>query len=104
MLEYNVYVENFNSRKIEVYNIFKYNNLENIFKEIKKETNSKEEFLEKVKRELQYRYWSKCEWEIILSEWPPVKDDSFKREKIDVYDQIMLNWNIFSEYVWNNIE
>lgn len=102
MLKYNVYVENCNTKKIEIYNIFKYNNLENIFKKLKEETNSKEEFLEKVRRELQYRYWSKCEWEIILSDWPP--SDKFNDEKVDVYDQIMLNWHIFSEYIWSALE
>jgi hypothetical protein len=24
-------------------------------------------------------------------------------EKIDVYDQIMMNWNIFIDYVWENL-
>lgn len=103
MLEYNVYVENFNKREIEKYDIFKYGCLEETFKEIKKETNSKEEFLEEIRKELMYRFWSKCEWEIILSDWPPSKNGSFKELKISVFDQINLNWHIFSEYVWNSI-
>ena len=101
MLEYNVYYENFNAKKIEVYNIFKYGFLEELFRDIKNECSSKEEFAEKIDFELKYRYWSKCEWEIILSDWPP--SNTFKKEKIDVYDQIKLNWNIFVDYVWENL-
>ena len=47
-----------------------------------------------------YYYWSKCEWEIILSAWPSRKD--FNEEKIDVFDQINLNWDRFADYVWEN--
>ena len=47
-----------------------------------------------------YYFWSKCEWEIILSDWPP--SDTFCKEKIDVFDQVMLNWDIFVDYIWNN--
>ena len=105
MLEWNVYIEGFNSREIEIYNIFKYGcgSLEERFKDIKKEVKSKEEFAEKIKRELMYRFWSKCEWEIILSDWPPAPEGRFKKEKIDVWDQINLNWSVFVDYVWDNI-
>ena len=41
----------------------------------------KDTFAEKLKIELAYYFWSKCEWEIILSSWPPRED--FKEEKID---------------------
>lgn len=44
-------------------------------------------------------YWSKCEWEIILSPWPP--RDGEQDIKVDVYDQIKINWDHFVDYVWN---
>lgn len=44
-----------------------------------------------------YYMWSKCEYEIILSPWTGRADDI----KIDVYDQIMMNWNSFVDYVWS---
>ena len=47
-----------------------------------------------------YYFWSKCEYEIIVTcnpEW-----DRFKKEKIDVYDQLQLNWNKFVDYIWEN--
>lgn len=31
-----------------------------------------------------------------------LKHNRFKSEKIDVYDQVMANWDIFIDYLWNN--
>lgn len=108
MLEWNVYVDNFNARKIEVHNVFNNASLmEDLAKDMKKvhvredRPDEKKWFLERLRRNLMYYYWSKCEWEIIITSWPPVKE-GFKDEKVDVYDQILLNWPVFAEYVWNN--
>ena len=101
-LVWNVYRENFNHKEIEVRNVFecsiRFN--DDLIEIYKKYNNDKEKFLNEIKRSLMYNYWSKCEHEIILSSWPSRED--FNEEKIDVYDQIMINWDIFSEYIWNN--
>lgn len=47
-------------------------------------------------RECMYYYWSKCEWEVIVSAWPP-RDGSDK--KIDVYYQLKANWEQFKNIV-----
>ena len=47
-----------------------------------------------------YYFWSKCEYEIIITCWP--KWDKFKEEKIDVYSQLNLNWDKFVNYIWEN--
>lgn len=47
-------------------------------------------------RECMYHYWSKCEWEVIVSAWPP-RDGSDK--KIDVYSQLKANWEQFKNIV-----
>ena len=47
-----------------------------------------------------YYFWSKCEYEILITTWFERKD--FKDEKIDVYDQLQLNWNAFIDYIWKN--
>ena len=100
MLEWNVYVDDFNKREIVIHNIFNhYSFVEDLKKIIKKYT-EKKEFSEQVRKILMYYYWSKCEWEIVLQGWP-CRDD-FKEEKIDVYDQIKLNWNRFIDYIWEN--
>ena len=53
---------------------------------------------EAVHGSLFYYYRSKCEWEVIVSSWPP--SDRVPERKVDVYDQVMLNWDVFIGYVW----
>ena len=64
--------------------------------EIKKKTSTKEEFAEKLDHMMRYYFWSKCEYEVILSSWVGRADDV----KIDIYDQIHMNWNVFVDYVY----
>lgn len=105
MLSWNVFVGNFNSGKIESFNIFHhYSFVEDCLKNCKKNKNDKKEFEKTLRRDLMYYFWSKCEWEIIVSHWPPTENPKFKNEKIDVYDQVMLNWNEFVNYLWENKE
>ena len=101
MLEWNVFIEDFNGKRITTYNIF---NHYGFLSDIGKNKHlSKEEFIDKLKSSLMYYFWSKCEWEVILSDWPPSpKERGFKQEKVDVYRQVRLNWNVFTEYVWEH--
>lgn len=46
-----------------------------------------------------YYFWSKTEWEVIVSPWVGKGGD----EKIDVYDQLKLNWDKFVDYVWSEV-
>lgn len=81
-------------------NIFDHCRFAEDFKKNVRKCKSKEEFAEIVKRDLMYYYWSKCEWEIILTGWPSRHD--FTEEKIDVWDQISLNWDRFIDYAWEH--
>ena len=56
-----------------------------------------DEFADGLKKYLMYYFWSKCEYEIILSPWTGQADDI----KIDVYDQIMMNFDRLVDYCWN---
>lgn len=100
MLEWNVYWEDFNARKIVIRNVF---NLSYKFNEYLKENfkknKTKEEFCTQLERDLQYCYWSKSEHELIITSWPR-KEECDK--KIDIYSQIMLNWEKFATYTWEN--
>lgn len=101
MIKWNVYYEDFNKREIKTFNIFDHLKVvEDIEEANKKYHQDKENFLECLRRTCMYHFWSKCEWEIILSGWPPV--DNFKDEKISVYDQLNLNWDVFCNFVWEN--
>jgi hypothetical protein len=99
MLEWKVYISDFNGKRIVTHNIFDNSSLiEDCQKNYKKNKDDPKAFFEELQRDIMYYYWSKCEWEIIITHWPPRKDA--REEKIDVYDQVMLNWPQFCEYVW----
>lgn len=109
MVQWNVYIGNFNSREIEVHNVFDHWSLrEDIGRELRRldrnkeltEEEKKARFKETLRRDLKYYYWSKCEWEVIIQHWP--SGERFRDLKIDVYDQIMLNWEQFFEYTWEH--
>lgn len=100
-LEWNVYVESINSRKILPFNVFNHHFFTLGCAKVAKKCMSKTEFAEKVKRELMYYYWSKCEWEVLLASWTSPEDKK-THYKIDVYNQIMLNYPRFIDYLWDN--
>lgn len=54
-----------------------------------------DEFRDFVKSESQYQFWGRCEYEIILEDWPCLKTE----EKIDVHWQIMMNINLITEII-----
>lgn len=113
---------------LRVFNIFDhYSFMESVRKLLKKPM-SKEEFSELLRREVLYYYWSKAEWELVITNTQPhidskelnrlITDCYLKRtvaeppllfshvnlsdaEKIDVYEQVRLNWDEFVDYVWS---
>ena len=128
-LEWNVYTHNFNGKSIEKYNIFNHGRFtEDAKKELKK-CETKEEFAEELRKDLFYYFGSKCEWEVVITSWVPhitmseldrinaEREESKKKydrdpynlyvnpdisKKIDVYEQVRLNWDLFVDYVWSN--
>ena len=95
-----VYVEDFNGKRIEEYDIFEHHDFaEDVRKAYRKHRTDFDAFAEKVRGSLFYYYRSKCEWEVIVSAWPP--SDRVPERKVDVYQQVMLNWDIFVRYVWH---
>lgn len=106
--EFNVIVYEFNSHKFEKYNVMPY--FERMFKnkfKTKKSPDYPQSFdeLKKfVEDESTYMFWSRCEWEVILSPWPPAKVDHDEDEKIDVHWQIMNNIDIVTEILMSNLK
>lgn len=98
--EWNVFVEDINGRKIKSFNIFDHYSFLQDCAKAAKFAESIEEFAFLVRRELHYYYWSKCEWEIILSSWPPSERGAAR--KVDVASQVELNWEHFIVYLWTN--
>lgn len=101
-MTWNVYCYDLNSNKIMTYNIFCHGIFrENVTNDLK-ECNNKDEFAKRLKSNLHYYFWSKCEWEIFIKGWLSnwLSNESGEL-KADVYDQVMLNWDIFLNYVWS---
>lgn len=48
-----------------------------------------------------YYFWSKCEYEVIVSAWPPKNGTD---RKIDVYTQLKENWDIFRDLVFKELK
>lgn len=128
-LEWNVYISAFNGDEIKTYNIFNHTRFMEDVKKYLKKCKAKEEFVEEFKKSLMWCFWSKCEWETVVTSFSPRIDKNeldrlnneykerlkeygrepyslyvnpTKRKKIDVYDQCMLNFDILVDYVWKS--
>jgi hypothetical protein len=103
-MEWNVFRYNMNLREIETYNIFNHGTFLEYVKKAALKYKNKDEFVKQLKLELRYCFWRRSEYEIFISPWggyyPPGKDV----KKIDIYEQVMANFEIFADYVWNNKE
>ena len=91
--------------------------------------NSKEEFAAELRKKLMYQYWSRSEYEVVVTSWPPyIKVENIEEmksevekhnseynwkqvrisptltvaKKIDVFEQLNMNWEQFINYVWEN--
>lgn len=114
-LEWNVFAEDINANQIKIINIFKngsYTFIQDLLKHAKEykkmikcgvsieEANTK--FEEEVMASLMHSYWCRCEWEIIISSWPPTP--KIPEVKVDIYTQIRMNKDKFIKYLIDNID
>lgn len=101
-MEWYVYYHNYNKDKIEKYNIFDHGRFNQYVKKYLNECETKEEFAEELDNELAYYFMCRAEWEVVVGPWCGSRNN--KPIKIDVYDQVMLNWDAFVDYVWSHKE
>lgn len=101
-LQWYVYHQDPNGGAIEPWNIFQHVSFrEAVIRHMKKFLTSsvrecdRRDFVKEVHSDLMYYFWCKAEYEIILKNW--MGRDVEK--KIDVYDQVMLNWPQFIAYL-----
>lgn len=128
-IEWNVLNKNQKSgiKVFNVFNSFKFSSL--VAGLCNEKEISYKDFSERLKNITRYCFWSKYEYEIVVSSFPStINIDKYNRlkksyqdhietyknepkylyvspdesEKIDVYYQLTLNWNCFAQYVWNN--
>ena len=96
---FNVINFDFNSNKFETYDVMPY--LVGCYKNEKKDKRpvTFDEFKKFVESNSMYMYWSRCEYEVILSDWPSQKTN----EKIDVHWQIMNNIDLVTNILMENV-
>lgn len=95
-LEWNVLRLNVNTKQIEIYNIFNHPKFKEDCDSAWRSLPQYNNFDRAIKDNLMYYFWSKYEWEIFIQ----VNPDSIENiKKIDVYDQVMMNWDRFINYV-----
>ena len=100
-MEWYVTYQDFNSQKFKRVNILKY--YEDFIKKLKKKVNSYNEFSEELRSEMQYRFWSKSEYEVVLKRengrlymlpWPPHENDI----GVDITEDRLFDWNGFFDW------
>ena len=91
MKSFNVIINDFNGGTFGPYDVMPY--LIHEYNEAKVKPSSFQELKEFVEQRARYQWWARCEYEIIISDWPP----SGYEEKWDVYDQVIMNINIIAD-------
>lgn len=87
-----------NRGEVEATNIFDHWKFDEDVQADLRRCQRKSDFAERLRRNLFYYFGSKCEHEIIVSSWPYTDKAACK---IDIYQQVMLNFEIFCDYVWS---
>lgn len=124
-LEWNVFYDDCNKNEIISFNVFKHSSFSEEIKELLLKEKDKKVFSSELRRIAKYYYWSKSEYEIVVTSWPPYIDkegylalkerveqkegrssyylvDLDYGKKVDIYRQLELNWERFVDYVWDN--
>ena len=101
-MEWNVFYHDVNAHQIRTLNIFNHDRFSRDVSKYLKECQNKNEFAKKLKSELMYNFWAKAEYEVIITPWCGSRNT--EEIKVDIYTQVMNNWNIFLDYVWNSKE
>ena len=103
-MKWDVYYYDINRNKISTFNIFDHWSFREYTKKTAKKLKTKEEFAEQIRRELQFYYWSKAEWELVvhiednrifLIPWCGCREP--EKVKIDVTDDANFDWRGFAE-------
>lgn len=98
--DFNVIIYNYNLKSFESCNIIPY--LVRCYNDLPKSNRPKgyEDLKNFVKSQSMHQFWARCEYEIILQNWPGQDIE----KKIDVYDQILMNLDVVTEIFINNIK
>lgn len=94
-----VYRENRSTNEIELFNVFNhYDFRQDVEKNFKKYKDDIKEFSTKVRNSALYYFAWKCEYEVYVTSM--FKD---KPLKIDIYQQLDMNWDSFIDYIYKSL-
>ena len=97
MKSFYVIVYDINRKTFVPYDVIPY--LRKCYYEETNKPKTLEEFKDFVKNQSMRQWWSRCEYEIILSGWPSQN----QQKKIDVYYQVMTNLDIVTKVLMESI-
>lgn len=95
MNEFNVIIFDYNRGIFKPYNIIPY--LLEQYNEAEIKPSTFEEFKNFIFAKSAYQWWARCEYEIILSDFPNQK----KFEKWDIHRQVKMNIDVITELLIN---
>lgn len=97
MTRFNVIYWSFNKETPSLYDVLPY--FRDEYKRTKKTERpvTTEQWKDFITRKGRYRYWARCEYEVIVKQWPPT-DKSYK---LDVWEQIEQNFDLIVEILMN---
>lgn len=117
-LTWNVFRHNINKDEIYVYNVFDHGGF---LKDVQKMLDSHttyDNFKEELRVTAMYYFWCKAEHEVVITSFPPyisrkeadrIASEDFnirthvnleRGSKVDIYDQLKMNWDKFISYIW----
>lgn len=100
MTQFNVIYWDFNKENPSPYDVLPY--FRRAYQECKKKDRpvNREQWKEFITKKGRYMYWARCEYEVIISQWPPT-DKSYK---IDIWQQIEANLDLITELLMREYE
>lgn len=93
------YVLLYIGKELQYYNIFNNANVERELVSIQEDHPRHEELVERLASIFMYSFWSKCEYEFVITPWIGQGED----EKVDVWDQIYPNLELIANMVEHNL-
>ena len=102
-MKWNVLLKDSEIARFKPYNIFDYDAFRISIEELFKKRYTKERFLLELEHETDYFFRAQIEWEMLF---PPMniakhsKYNALTWYKIDVYEQLRVNWERFADYMW----
>ena len=100
--EWNVFRVNNTKNKVEIFNVFDhFAFFERIIHHLRN-YDTKEAFSDEMKSLVNYYFAWKYEYEICITSLFSHKEET--EEKVDVRHQLLMNWDKFIDYLWENKE